>query len=157
MGSPNGLYRYDGYFFTTFRHAETCYALSDDRILLKKHGNLFSVYDTKREQFVEMASAQMDSLYKQVRQREGPEELLAPSKHILDHGGDYINDNLGNVIVLDHTGQIWFIDRKTQETIRMKFFDEHLFSVVNSHKYKVQTSERKGLIWVSTNGFGISV
>lgn len=157
MGSPNGLYRYDGYFFTTFRHAETCYALSDDRILLKKHGNLFSVYDTKREQFVEMASAQMDSLYKLVRQREGPEELLAPYQHILDHGGDYINDNLGNVIVLDHTGQIWFIDRKTQETIRMKVFDEHLFSVVNSHKYKVQTSERKGLIWVSTNGCGISV
>ena len=23
MGSPNGLYRFDGYFFTTFRYAET--------------------------------------------------------------------------------------------------------------------------------------
>ncbi|MBQ3753181.1 MAG: response regulator [Prevotella sp.] len=170
MGSPNGLYRYDGYFFTTFRYAESgnlrllnnnhisiCYALPDGRMLFREQGNLFSVYDTDQEQFVELPSTQMETLYQQMRRREAPKELLDPYQNILTHGGNYINDNLGNVIVLDQTGQIWFIDRKTHETIRMKVFDEHLFSVVSSPKYKVLTSVKKGLIWVSTNGCGITV
>ena len=149
MSSPNGLYRYDGYFFTTFRYSETgnlrllnnshvstCYALPDGRMLFREKGDLFSVFDTAQEQFVEMPSTQMAALYKKVRQRKASRELLAPYQDILAHGGNYINDNLGNVIVLDQKGQIWFVDRKTHETIRMKVFDEHLFSVVSSQKLK---------------------
>ena len=169
MGSPNGLYRFDGYFFTTYRYAETdnlrllnnnhvnaCYALTDGRMLFGEQGNLFSVYDTEQEKFVDMPADQKEALYRQMRRREAPEALLAPYQGILARGGNFINDNLGNVIVLDQTGQIWFIDRKTQETIEMKVFDERLFSVTSSPKYKVLTSERSGMIWVSTNGCGIT-
>lgn len=169
MGSPNGLYRFDGYFFTTYRYAETgnlsllnnnhintCYALTDGRMLFGEQGNLFSVYDTEQEKFVDMPPDQMEALYRQMRRREAPEALLAPYQGILSRGGNFINDNLGNVIVLDQTGLIWFIDRKTQETIEMKVFDERLFSVTSSPKYKVLTSERTRMIWVSTNGCGIT-
>ena len=169
MGSPNGLYRFDGYFFTTFRYAETgnlrllnnnhinaCYALPDGRMLFGEQGNLFSVYDTEQESFVDMPTDQKEVLYQQMRRREAPQHLLAPYQSILANGGNFINDNLGNVIVLDQTGQIWFVDRKTQETIQMKVFDERLFTVINSLKYKVLTSERTAMIWVSTNGCGIT-
>ena len=162
MGSPNGLYRFDGYFFTTFRYAETgnlrllnnnhinaCYALPDGRILFGEQGNLFSVYDTEQESFVDMPTVQKEVLYQQMHRREAPQHLLAPYQSILANGGNFINDNLGNVIVLDQTGQIWFVDRKTQETIEMKVFDERLFTVINSLKYKVLTSERTAMIWVS--------
>lgn len=169
MGSPNGLYRFDGYFFTTFRYAETgnlrllnnnhinaCYALPDGKMLFREQGNLFSVYDTEQESFVDMPTDQKEVLYQQMRRREAPQHLLAPFQGILANGGNFINDNLGNVIVLDQTGQIWFVDHKTQETIQMKVFDERLFTVINSLKYKVLTSERTAMIWVSTNGCGIT-
>ncbi len=169
MGSPNGLYRFDGYFFTTFRYAETgnlrllnnnhinsCYALPDGKMLFREQGNLFSVYDTEQESFVDMPKGQKEALYQQMRRREAPQHLLAPFQGILANGGNFINDNLGNVIILDQTGKIWFIDRKTQETIQMKVFDERLFTVINSLKYKVLTSERTAMIWVSTNGCGIT-
>ena len=170
MGSPTGLYRYDGYFFTTYKYAATgnlrllnnnhidaCYVMADGRMLFREQGDLYSVFDTETNQFVEMPQVQMEKLYQQQRRRDGAEHLLAPYQGILAAGGNYINDNLGNVVVLDQTGLIWFIDRKTGETIRMKVFDERLFSVVSSLKYKVLTSERTGLIWVSTNGCGITV
>lgn len=169
MGSPNGLYRFDGYFFTTYRYAETgdlrllnnnhinaCYALPGGRMLIREQGNLFSVYDTEQESFVDMPTDQMEALYQQMRRREAPQHLLAPYQSILARGGNFINDNLGNVIVLDQTGQIWFVDSKTQETIQMKVFDERLFTVTSSPKYKVLTSERTDMIWVSTNGCGIT-
>ena len=170
MGSPTGLYRYDGYFFTTYKyadsgnlrllnnnHVDACFALPDGRMLFREQGDLYSLFDTDRNQFVDMPQDQIAKLYQQQRRREAPEQLLAPYQKILAAGGNYINDNLGNVIVLDQTGQIWFIDHKTGETIRMKVYDERLFSVVSSQKYKVVTSERTGLIWVSTNGCGITV
>lgn len=125
MGSSNGLYRFDGYFFTTYRYAETgnlrllnnnhinsCYALPDGKMLFREQGNLFSVYDTEQESFVDMPTGQKEAIYQQMRRREAPQHLLAPYQGILARGGNFINDNLGNVIVLDQTGQIWFIDRQ---------------------------------------------
>ena len=169
MGSPNGLFRFDGYFFMTYRYAETgnlrllnnnhinsCYALPDGKMLFREQGNLFSVYDTEQESFVDMPTGQKEAIYQQMRRREAPQHLLAPYQSILARGGNFINDNLGNVIVLDQTGQIWFVDRKTQETIRLKVFDKRLLSVISSLKYKVLTSERTDMIWVSTNGCGIT-
>ena len=107
MGSPNGLYRFDGYFFTTYRYAETgdlrllnnnhinaCYALPDGKMLFREQGNLFSVYDTELESFVDMPTDQMEALYQQMRRREAPQHLLAPYQNILANGGNFINDNI---------------------------------------------------------------
>ena len=170
MGSPTGLYRYDGYFYTTYKYADTgntrllnnnhinrCYRLADGLMLFSEKGNMFSVFDTNSNMFVEMPISDMEKMYQQVRRHETPLHVREQFGHILDNGGNCIGDNLGNSIVLDRTGQIWFIDKKTGETIQMRVFDEQLFNVISSLKYTVQTSERTGLIWVSTNGCGITV
>lgn len=170
MGTPTGLYRYDGYFFTTYKYAETgnmrllnnnhisgCYRLADGRMLFSEKGGLYSVFDTKRNMFVDMPVRDMEQMYRKIRQHDIPQKVMERYWHILENGGNCIGDNLGNSIVLDRSGQIWFIDRRTGENIHMTVFDEQLFSVISSLKYKVQTSERTGLIWVSTNGCGITV
>ena len=170
LGTPDGLYRFDGYFFTHYKHipgegqdglennhVTGCYALSDGRMLFSERGGVYSVFDINTNRFVHLPTAEKERLYQQARQRTGDERLLKPHKDILAAGGNYINDNLGNIIVIDKVGRIWFIDRKTGETIHMNVFDEQLFPMVSSPKFKVMTSEKKGLIWVSTNGCGITV
>ncbi|MBQ8936879.1 MAG: response regulator [Bacteroidaceae bacterium] len=171
MGTPDGLYRFDGYFYTAFRHSATgnmrllnnnhiegLYALDGGRrVLVHEQGGVNAVFDVHLGHFIDVDSMQGAALYAQTRARNAEEHLLAPFQDILAGGGNYINDNLGNVVVLDSKGHIWFIDRKTGETIRMSVFDEALFPLVNSQKYKVLTSEEKQLIWVSTNGCGITV
>ena len=170
MGTPSGLYRYDGYFFTTYKYAETgnaqylnnnhitgIYKIPDDRLLICEQGNLFSIFDINLNRFIDAADEYKSEMYETVRKRDVDAKLTAPYKSIIAKGGDVINDNLGNQIVVDNTGLIWFIDRKTGETIQMRVFEEALFPVISSKKYKVITSEKRQLIWVSTNGCGITV
>lgn len=57
LGTPNGLYRYDGYFFTLFRHDQEANAmlynnhingllsLSSGLMLVRQQGDLYSLYD----------------------------------------------------------------------------------------------------------------
>ena len=170
MGTPSGLYRYDGYFFTTFKSSETgngsqlynkhiigLYNAGGDRLVIAQQGNLYSVYDTRQDRFLEMPEAEKRQLYAQCRNRQVAPQVLASYSQTINNGGGAFTDNLGNSVVLDNTGQIWYIDRLTGETIRMRVFDADLFPLVSSKKYKVLTSEKKGLIWVSTNGSGVTV
>ena len=170
MGTPNGLYRYDGYFFTTYKHAETgnlqllgnnhitaCYALPDGRMLFAEQGGMFSVYDMEQGLFIDLPQQEKQRLYDEYRRMDVPADVENRFREVITHSGGVIKDNLGNMVVLDNTGLIWHIDRKTGETVSMRVFDEKLFPLVSSKKYKVVTSERKGLIWVSTNGCGITV
>ena len=170
MGTPDGLYRFDGYFFTRYSaggpgsqrlidndHISGCYTLPEGRMLFRSQGDRIAVFNVARNCFEELPEEEKQHLYEWARLRRTNSETLAPYKALLSAGGNYINDNLGNTVVLDQTGQIWFIDRTTGETIRMKVFDEHLFPLVSSHKYKVMTSRDGGLIWVSTNGCGITL
>ena len=170
MGTTNGLIRYDGYFFTTYKyesegnlrllnnnHIEGCFPLRDGRMLFREKGGLFSVFDVEQDRFVDLADSVKQRLYDQAREKRADERLLAPFRHLLDHGGTYINDNRGNLVVIEPTGHIWFVDHKTGECIRLKVFDEQLLPLISSLKYKVLTSEKKQLIWVSTNGCGITV
>lgn len=82
---------------------------------------------------------------------------LSKSIQIPAVGGNIINDNHENAVVLDELGHIWFTDRKTGEIIPLNVFSQQLFPLVPSKKYKVVTSEKNGLIWVSTNGCGMTV
>ena len=170
MGTPNGLYRYDGYFFTTYKYAETgnmrllasnhvtaCYALSDGRMLFAGQGGLFTVFDVEQDAFVDIPQQEKRRLYDEHRRVVVPAQVKSKFREIVSHGGTVINDNLGNAVVIDNTGLIWHVDRLTGETVSMRVYDEALFPLVSSKKYKVVTSERKGLIWVSTNGCGITV
>lgn len=170
MGSPTGLYRYDGYFFTTYKYSDTgntrllnnnhisnCYALPDGRMLFSEKGGMYSVFDTNSNLFLDLPVDEMARMYREKRHFEAPEQIKEQFRQVLADGGNCISDNLGNSIVLDRKGHIWFVDRLTGETIPMQVFDEQLFGVISSHKYVVQTSERTGLIWVSTNGSGITV
>lgn len=170
MGTPNGLYRYDGYFFTTYKYAPEgnlqlmsnnhvigSYPLSDGRMLFRLRGGKSAVFDVAKNQFVNLPNEEKEKLYQQTREKKADNQLLAKFKAILNQGGNYFNDNLGNLVVIDQTGMLWLVDHKTGETIEMKVFDEKLFPLVSSHKYKVLTAESKGLVWVSTNGCGITV
>ena len=170
MGTPGGLYRYDGYFYTSFKysadgnnrllnnnHITGLYAVDNNRLLVAEQGNMYSVYDTDRGEFISMSDEEKQHLYALCRERHIDKQAIAPHKATIENNGDIITDNLDNTVVLDNKGNIWFVDRKRRETIRMKVFDEALFPLVNSKKYKVLTSERHGLIWVSTNGCGITV
>ena len=170
MGTPNGLYRYDGYFFNTYKHADrgsmsllgnnhvtACYALADGRMLFAGQGGMFSVFDVAQGTFVDISQQEKRRLYAEHRRVTVPAEVSSRFADVLRRGGAVINDNLGNAVVIDNTGLIWHVDRQTGETVSMRVYDEALFPLVNSKKYKVVTSERKGLIWVSTNGCGITV
>ena len=170
MGTPNGLYRYDGYFFTTYKHTDkgnlrllgnnhitACYALADGRMLFAEQGDMFAIYDVERGAFVNMPQQEMRQLYNKHRHVVVTTEVKNRFGEVISHGGAVINDNLGNAVVIDNTGLIWHIDRRTGETVSMRVYDETLFPLVSSKKYKVVTSEKKGLIWVSTNGCGITV
>ena len=170
MTTPNGLYRYDGYFFTSFQnrvgtddddlgnnHIEICYALSGGRVLVRKKGSVFAVFDVQQNAFLPLPAEERQQLYDQARHVNVDSALLRPFSSILSSGGSCINDNLGNIVVIDTHGRLWFIDRLTGEVIQLDVFDPLLFPLISSHKYKVMTSDRRQLIWVSTNGCGITL
>ena len=170
MGTQGGLYRYDGYFFTSYKSSDAgnggqlnnnhiigLYDAGGDRLMIAQQGNHYSVYDTRQDKFLEMSEVEKQQLYAKCRKGQVSPQVQESYSHIINNGGGVINDNLGNYIVLDNTGQIWYIDRHTGETLRMRVFDASLFPLVSSKKYKVLTSPKKGLIWVSTNGCGITV
>lgn len=170
MGTPGGLYRYDGYFFTTYKHSSEnnghtlsnnhitgIYDAGNNQLMISQRGNQFSVYDVIQDRFVEMPENEKRKLYENCRKKNIDSGVRKTYSHVINNGGGVINDNLGNTVVIDNTGLIWYIDRETGETIRMRVFDEKLFPLVSSKKYKVLTSRKKGLIWVSTNGCGITV
>ena len=60
LGTPNGLYRYDGYFYMSFRHDEEDNALlynnhmnalcplSSGLMLVRQQGDLYSLYDVDK-------------------------------------------------------------------------------------------------------------
>ena len=170
MGTPNGLYRFDGYFFTTYKYSETgnarllnnnhiqaLYTLPDNRLLIAEQGHQFSVFDIEENRFVELPEKEKELLYDGCRKKDLDPKVEQRFRNVIDNGGGIISDNLGNNVVIDNTGQLWFIDRQTGETIQMRVFDEDLFPLVSSKKFKVVTSQRRQLIWVSTNGCGITV
>lgn len=170
MGTPGGLYRFDNYFYTTYKYQETgntkllnnnhitaLYNLPDDKMLIAEQGGKFSVFDVNQNKFVDVPEKQKRQMYDNARKARFDRKALMPHKTIIDNGGNVINDNLGNMVVLDTTGLIWFIDKNTGETIKMRVFDQALYPLISSKKYKVVTSRKKGLIWVSTNGCGITV
>ena len=170
MGTPGGLYRYDGYFFKTYKHTEAnntrllnnnhingLYDTGDGRIVVSQQGGQLAVYDVRHSQFVDMSQPEKTELYNRCRRLKVEDRFIIPYRSIIENGGSVINDNLGNVVIIDNTGFIWHIDRKTGETSKIRVFDEALFPLISSKKYKVMTSEKNGLIWVSTNGCGITV
>ena len=170
MGTPGGLYRYDGHFFTTYKYSETgserllynnhitgLYNVGRDTLLIAQQGNLFSLFDVGRNRFVEMSTEEKQKLYTKIRAKVYDEALVDPYRHVVDNVGGLITDNLGNVVVLDDTGLIWHIDSQTGETVCLRVFDEPMFALVSSKKYKVITSPKNQLIWISTNGCGITV
>lgn len=67
LGTPNGLYRYDGYFFTLFRHDQEANALlytnhinglmslSSGLMLVRQQGDLYSLYDVDKGKWLDMS------------------------------------------------------------------------------------------------------
>ena len=63
LGTPNGLYRFDGYFYTAFRHEadnpqslennhiNALVTLSTKMLLIRQQDDIYSLYDIEREAF----------------------------------------------------------------------------------------------------------
>ena len=171
VGTTNGLYRYDGYFFTTYKcmdegnshllsnnHISGLYALNGGQsILVSEQGGLYSVFDTDLARFVEMPAEEKERLYEDCRKIAIDSAVAKRFSTVLRNEGTIINDNLGNMVVLDNTGQIWHIDKASGETVRLRVFSETMWPLVSSKKIKVVASPDGRLLWVSTNGCGITV
>lgn len=170
LGTSNGLYRYDGYSYTAFRYAETGNArlLNNNHIsairtqgqyvIIREQGNMFTLFDTHQNRFVESSQAELEKLFVTKKTNWHTHPLIASYReNIINRGGNVIEDNQGNPVVIDNTGLLWHIDKQTGETVKMRVFDEHLFPFVSSHKYKVCLTADGSQIWVSTNGCGITV
>ena len=66
LGTPNGLYRFDGYFYTAFRHeADNSQSLENNHInalvtlstkmlLIRQQDDIYSLYDIEREAFADI-------------------------------------------------------------------------------------------------------
>ena len=169
LGTPNGLYRYDGYTFTAFHYTGegNMKLLNNNHITGVKHvgnlmvireqGNMYSAFDTHLNRFIEMGQKEMEAMFAYKFDDRMHSRLVAPYLDIIKHGGNVIKDDKDNPVVIDNKGHLWHIDKQTGKTVKMTVFDEKLFPLVNSHRYKVCLTNDDRLIWVSTNGCGITV
>lgn len=170
MGSPNGLYRFDNYFYTTYKYSAKgnnrllhnnnirgLFNLPDGRLLIAEQGDLFSVFDVNKNQFVDLPASTMQKMYTNARKKHVDDNLLQRYSQYKSKSVDVINDNLGNIILVGNDGSILFVDKATGEAIELQVYDKDLLSMVNGKKYKVVTSRKNNLIWVSTNGCGMTV
>ena len=170
LGTPNGLYRYDGYSYSAFRYADkgnlrllnnnhiVAIRVQGKNVVVREQGNMYSVYDTHLNRFVEKPLAEIENLFASRKDKWITHPFIKQYRQsVVEQGGNIIEDNRGNPVVIDKTGLLWHIDKKTGETVKLRVFDEELFPLVNSHKYKVCLSPDGGQIWVSTNGCGITV
>ena len=85
------------------------------------------------------------------------ERARKAAQPLLTEGRTLLADNHGNGAVIDETGRLWFVDRHTGEVTEMRVFDEAMMPLVSSKKYIVLTSSDEQLIWVSTNGCGLTL
>lgn len=85
------------------------------------------------------------------------ERARKAAQPLLTEGRTLLADNHGNGAVIDETGLLWFVDRHTGEITEMRVFDEAMMPLVSSKKYIVLTSSDEQLIWVSTNGCGLTL
>lgn len=77
-------------------------------------------------------------------------------KDIQAPGGSIISDNLGNNAIIDTKGWLWFLGNKGKKIVMLKVYNETLMRKIPSPKYKIITSLKDSIIWVSTNGNGIT-
>ena len=170
LGTPEGAYRYDGYFFDTYRHTGN----GAHNLLVSNHFNRilqvdslhllcchpnrqYSLFDLGTDHFVEAADSLKQKLYQQVMT--SPYSVVLPDslQQVVNNQGNIIYDNLWNPVVVSNNGKVWHIDRKSHLAVMLQVFDPHLFALTQSHKYKVITLPERQITLVSTNGCGITL
>ena len=171
MGTTNGLYRYDGYFVSTYKYGDTGNARllnnnhitglmpvdGGSRLLVAEQGGMFSLMDVGRDCFVPMPAHELKAMYEAARKVDTDPAVAQRYSDVLKNGGSVVKDNLGNTVVLDNTGMMWHLDRATGVTTQLRVFSKELWPLVSSKKIKVVASPDGRLLWVSTNGCGITV
>ena len=72
--------------------------------------------------------------------------------HSLEHTG---TDNLGNPVAIEGT-DLLYTDRKSGQQLRLTIIDHQWAKLTSNLKCRVVT-DRKGLVWIALNGFGLYV
>ncbi len=71
----------------------------------------------------------------------------------------FIIDNVGNPIIIDNKSDtIWYIDRiHSERVIPLKVFEHKFGQVTYNRRYRICTDTQRQLIWISTDGCGITL
>ena len=79
-----------------------------------------------------------------------------PKRTSGDRPGSKFHDNMGNLMQLTANGDLLYTDSKSGKQLRFNVVEPHMFQLTKNLKCHVIT-DRNGLVWVSTNGGGLTV
>ena len=76
-------------------------------------------------------------------------------EHLLTKDRSLMTDNRGNLIVYSVLGELWYINKETQQLTHLTgIFSAELYRLNGTPRYSVVT-DKDGVIWISTNGNGL--
>lgn len=76
-------------------------------------------------------------------------------EHLLTKDRSLMKDNRGNLIVYSIQGELWYINKETQQLTHLTdIFSEELYRLNGTPRYSVVT-DKDGVIWISTSGNGL--
>ena len=86
-------------------------------------------------------------------------KLVLPKAYstLMRPGYDLLKDNRGNMIVVSQEGELWYIDKKSQQLIHLTdVYSREMLRLNGSPRYSIIT-DKDGVIWISTYGNGLFV
>lgn len=150
LGTLNGLYRFDGYRVQKFTRTHT-----GNKSLMKN--NRISKLEQWRDGQIAVTFPRQEVIGFNTRYG-----LFEPLKDSLAYAQNsclkqnMIIDNRGNYITISNKEDIVYQNIKTNSTLILKAIPLFLWKLSSDIKLKVVT-DRRGLIWISTAGGGITV
>lgn len=85
------------------------------------------------------------------------DSIRAPKVSRGHRSGETFRDNLGNLMQLLPNGDLLYKDEQTNQKLQFHVVDPHLFQLTERLMCTVITDRKRGLIWVTSNGGGLTL